>query len=104
MKRERHLLLVALLTTGFIASCGGGSGGAYSALFGDGPKALKPAQAQCTITVSDSNGNGSIDNADIQAALNTASTNNQDDVVCIPAGNYNITSTLTYNLSSGSSE
>ncbi|MEM0326898.1 MAG: right-handed parallel beta-helix repeat-containing protein, partial [Desulfurococcaceae archaeon] len=101
--------LILSLMAGFIASCGGGYGGdsstsSASALFGDGPKALKPAQAQCTITVEDYDRNGSIDNADIQTALNTARENNQDDVVCIPAGTYNITNTLTYNLSSNSSE
>ncbi len=97
------------LMAGFIAGCGGGYGGdlltsSASALFGEASKALKPAQAQCTITVSDSNGNGSIDNEDIQTALDTARTNNQDDVVCIPAGTYNITSTLTYDIPSDSSE
>ena len=54
--------------------------------------------------MSDLNGDGSIDRDEIQAALDEASTNGQDDVVCIPAGTYNITSTLTYNLSSNSSE
>ncbi len=103
---KKLLFLTLLLAAGFVASCGGGSGetSSTSAIFGEGPKTLKPAQAQCTITVSDSNNNGSIDNADIQTALDTARTNNQDDVVCIPAGTYNITNTLTYNLSSNSSE
>ncbi len=95
---KKLLFLTLPLFAGFIASCGEGSGGVYSALFEESPKVLEPAQAQCTITVSDSNGNGSIDNADIQTALNTARTNKQDDVVCIPAGTYNITGTLTYVL------
>ncbi|MEM2368610.1 MAG: choice-of-anchor Q domain-containing protein [Thermoproteota archaeon] len=106
---KKLLFPILSLMAGFIAGCGGGYGGdlltsSASALFGEASKALKPAQAQCTITVSDSNGNGSIDNEDIQTALDTARTNNQDDVVCIPAGTYNITSTLTYDIPSDSSE
>ncbi|MEM0326706.1 MAG: right-handed parallel beta-helix repeat-containing protein [Desulfurococcaceae archaeon] len=98
---RKPLFLSLSLAAGFIASCGGGYGGdsstsSASALFGEGSKALKPAQAQCTITVSDS--------LDIQTALNTARTNGRDDVVCIPAGTYNITSTLNYVLPSNSSE
>jgi len=106
---RKPLFISLSLAAGFIASYGGGYGGdtstsLASALFRDGSKALKPAQAQCTITVSDSNGNGSIDNADIQTALNTARTNGQDDVVCIPAGTYSITRTLTYSFTSNSAE
>ncbi|RMH79889.1 MAG: hypothetical protein D6674_05545 [Acidobacteria bacterium] len=54
----------------------------------------------CTTPVSDSNNDGNI-TSELQNALTTAQSNNQNDVICIQAGTYTVTSTLTYSTPNG---
>ncbi|MDW8434521.1 MAG: right-handed parallel beta-helix repeat-containing protein, partial [Aquificaceae bacterium] len=84
---RKLLPLTLLAVAGFLSSCGGGAGdGIMSALFGEGAR-LRPMQT-CTTTV---NSVGAL-----QQALTQAQSNNQDDVICIQAGTYQVTQTLTY--------
>ncbi|MCS7262343.1 MAG: hypothetical protein NZ560_02870, partial [Aquificaceae bacterium] len=85
MKKALFVLLLACV--GLLSSCGGGAGDSIrSALFGEGAR-LRPMQA-CDITVNSVSA--------LQVALTQAQSNNQNDVICIQAGEYEVTQTLTY--------
>ncbi|MCS7263194.1 MAG: hypothetical protein NZ560_07280, partial [Aquificaceae bacterium] len=90
MKKALFVLLLACVS--LLSSCGGGAGESIrSALFGEGAR-LRPMQA-CDITV---NSVGAL-----QQALTQAQSNNQNDVICIQAGTYQVTQTLTYITTDG---
>ncbi|MEN3039756.1 MAG: hypothetical protein ABDI07_11535, partial [Candidatus Kryptonium sp.] len=89
MRKAKLILLLAAV--GLLFSCGGGAGdGIRSALFGN--RVLQPQQT-CTVTVN------TVDA--LQSALTTAQSNNQNDVICIQAGTYTVTQTLTYSTPNG---
>ncbi|MCS7196525.1 MAG: right-handed parallel beta-helix repeat-containing protein [Aquificaceae bacterium] len=66
----------------------------FSSSGSGGSATLTPTQAQsCTVTVNSVEA--------LQQALKQAQSNNRDDVICIQAGNYLVTSTLTYSTPNG---
>ncbi|MCX7989704.1 MAG: hypothetical protein N2648_03575 [Aquificaceae bacterium] len=86
------LSLLFLVATGLISSCGGGAGDSIrSTLFGEGVR-LRSMQT-CTVTVNSL--------GDLQQALMQAQNNGQDDVICVQAGTYQVTQTLTYETPNG---
>ncbi|MCS6875996.1 MAG: right-handed parallel beta-helix repeat-containing protein, partial [Aquificaceae bacterium] len=91
---KKVLFATVLAVISFLYSCGGGAGdGVKSALFGESAS-LRPMQTQnCTDTVNSVSA--------LQQALTQAQSNGQDDVICIQAGTYVVTQTLTYSTPDG---